>query len=62
MSSLYQDGVENPITYASRQLNEHEHRHGFSELEYLTPARATRHFRIYLYGRQFVARTDHRAL
>ena len=62
MLSLYQDRVENPITYASRQLNEHEQRHGFSELEYLTPVRATRHFRIYLHGRQFVARTDNRGL
>ena len=58
MLSLYQDGVENPIAYVSRQLNEREQRHGLSELEYFTPVWATRHFRLYFYGRQFVARTD----
>jgi len=45
-----------------RKRNEHEQSRGFSEMEYLTSVWATRNFRIYLYGRQFVARTDHRGL
>ena len=60
--SQVQDGVERPISFASRQLNPTESRYSASELEMLAVSWATRHFRCYLYGKQFVLRTDHAAL
>ena len=57
-----QDGVQRPISFASRQLNPAESRYSASELEMLAVTWATRHFCCYLYGKQFVLRTDHAAL
>ena len=57
--SQVQDGVERPISFVSRQLNPAESRYSASELEMLAVSWATRHFRCYLYGKQFVLRTDH---
>ena len=59
--SQIQDGVECPISFASRQLNSAESRYSASEFEMLAVSWAT-HFRYYLYGIQFVLRTDHAAL
>jgi len=52
--SQTQDGVERPISFASRKLNPAESRYSASELEMLAVSWATRHFRCYLYGKQFV--------
>ena len=60
--SQVQDGVERPISFVSRQLNPAESRYSASELEMLAVSWATRHFRCYLYGKQFVLRKDHAAL
>ena len=60
--SQVQDDVERPICFASRQLNTAESRYSASELKILAVTWATRHFRCYFYGKQFVMRTDHAAL
>ena len=60
--SQVQNGVERPITYASRQLNRAERNYGASELEFLTVTWAMKHYRCYIFGRQIVVRTDHSAL
>ena len=59
--SQVQDGVERPISVASRRLNPAESRYSASELEMLALTWGTRHFRCYLCGKQFVLRTDHAA-
>jgi hypothetical protein len=60
--SQVQDGVENPIAYASRQLNKAERSYTASEIEMLALVWATKYFRCYLYGKKFLVRTDHSAL
>jgi response regulator RpfG family c-di-GMP phosphodiesterase len=60
--SQVQDFVERPISFASRQLNRSETRYSASESEMLAVNWGTRQFRFYLYGKQFVLRTDHDAL
>jgi hypothetical protein len=60
--SQVQNGVERPISYASRQLNRAKMNYEASEVEMLAVTWATRHYRCYLYGRPFVVRTDHAAL
>jgi hypothetical protein len=60
--SQVQNGVERPIAYASMQLNTAEQAYTASEAEMLALVWATKHFRCYLYGTKFVARTDHSAL
>ena len=60
--SQVQDGVERPISYASRQMNKAEQNYSASEAEMCAVQWATKHFRCYLYGRKFILRTDHSAL
>jgi len=60
--SQVQDGVENPIAYASRQLNKAEQSYAASEIEMLALVWVTKYFRCYLYGKKFPVRTDHSAL
>ena len=60
--SQVQDGVENPIAYASRQLNKVEQSYEASEIEMLALVWATKYFRCYFYGKKFVVRTDQSAL
>ena len=60
--SQIQNGVERPISYASRQLNKAEQAYSASESEMLALVWATKQFRCYLFGKQFLARTDHFAL
>jgi len=57
-----QDGVERPIIFASRKMNPTEQQYSATEAEMLSVTWATRHFRFYLYGKQFLLRTDHAAL
>jgi hypothetical protein len=58
-----QDGVERPVAFASRVLNEHELvGYSVSEKEALVCIYASEHWHYYLYGRKFKLRTDHSAL
>jgi hypothetical protein len=60
--SQIQDGIERPVAYASRQLSKPEQAYSASEAELLAVVWAAKHFRCYLYGKQFKVRTDHAAL
>jgi hypothetical protein len=60
--SQVQDGIERPISYASRQKNRQEQIYSASESEMLALVWATKHFRSYLLGKKFLVRTDHAAL
>ena len=60
--SQEQDGIERPIAYASRQMNNAEQAYSASELEMLALVWARKYMRCYLFGVKFVARTDHAAL
>jgi len=60
--SQVQDGVERTIAFASRQKNTAEQSYTASESEMLSLVWATKFFRCYLYGRKYLARTDHSAL
>jgi len=60
--SQVQNGVERPIAYASRQMNKAEQAYTASEAELLALVWATKYFRCFLYGKQFLVRTDHAAL
>lgn len=55
-------GIERPISFAGRQLNKAERAYPASELKTLAVLWATKYFRCYLYGKKFLARTDHAAL
>jgi hypothetical protein len=59
--SQIQDGVERAVAYASNQTNKAEQAYSASEAEMLALVWATKQFRCYLYGRQFLIRTDHAA-
>ena len=60
--SQVQNGEERPIAYASRQMNKPEQAYSASEAELLALVWATKYFRCFLYGKQFLVRTDHAAL
>ena len=60
--SQLQNGQERPVAYCSRQLNPTETRYSVTELELLAFLFATKQFRCYLDGCNFVVHTDHRAL
>ena len=44
------EGIEKPISFASRQLNKADSAYSASELETLAVVWATKYFRCYLYG------------
>ena len=56
------DGEWTPSAYYSRQLRGAEARYSATELEALALVETVRHFAYHLYGRGFVAFTDHRPL
>jgi hypothetical protein len=60
--SQVQKGVERPIAFDSRQKNTAEQSYTASEFEMLALVCATKFFCCYLFGRKFLARTDHSAL
>jgi hypothetical protein len=60
--SQVQDGVERPVAYFSRTFNKAERNYCVTRRELLAVVLAVQHFRPYLYGRQFLLRTDHASL
>jgi transposase InsO family protein len=60
--SQVQNGVERPVSYASRQLSKTEQNYTASEIEMLAVVWSLRVYRTYLYARHFIVKTDHAAL
>ena len=60
--SQFQDGNERVIGYGGRTLTKPERRYSTTRKELLAIVEFVKHFRHYLYGRQFLIRTDHSAL
>ena len=60
--SQVQQGVERPIAFGSRILSKSERNYDASEREALALVHFLAHFRVYLLGRPFQARTDNTAL
>lgn len=56
------DGREHTVAYASRVLSRAERRYCATRREMLALVWATRYFRPYLYGKQFLVCTDHNSL
>ena len=56
------NGHERAVAYASRALTKPERRYCTTRQEMLALVWAAQHFRAYLYGRSFQARTDHQSL
>ena len=59
LSQIGKDQLEHSIAYFSRTLGKHERNYSITRKELLAAIEGTEHFRCYLYGRQFVLRTDH---
>ena len=60
--SKMQDGVERPISYASKSLNKALRAYCTTRQELLAVVDALKHFRPYIWGRKFKLRTDHASL
>ena len=60
--SQVQNGEERVIAYYSKTLATAERNYCVTRRELLAVVKATKHFRPYLYGRQFLLRTDHASL
>lgn len=63
-AALYQiqNGVENPICFASHVLLKQQRHYCTTRKELLAVVKFCRHFRHYLLGRNFLCRTDHNSL
>lgn len=62
LSQIQEDGSERVIAYGSRTLSEHEKGYCVTRKELLALRDYMLHFKHYLYGKKFLARTDHKAL
>ena len=51
-----------PNAYYTRKLTHREKKYAIGEKELMSIVFSMEHFKIYLYGREFVVRTDHRPL
>ena len=60
--SQVQDGREHAIAYAARALSKAERNYSTTRKELLALVWGSEHFETYLYGKRFLARTDHNAL
>ena len=56
------DTIERPVAYFSKHLNKAEMNYSAREKEMLAIVRSLEHFSLYLYGKPFKIRTDHRPL
>jgi len=56
------DGIQLPIAYASRSFTEGENNNSTTEQELAAIHWAITHFRLYIYGKHFTIKTDHRPL
>ena len=56
------DGEEKTIAYASHSLKTHERKYATIERECLALVWGIKHFRPYLYGKEFEIITDHNPL
>jgi transposase InsO family protein len=56
------DGEERVVAYASRTLSKTEQKYCVTRKELLSVVTYVKHFRHYLYGREFTVRTDHSSL
>ena len=56
------DGVEYPVAFASRVLTPAECRYSTTKREALAVIQAMKWFKPYIWGTQFVIRTDHASL
>jgi hypothetical protein len=56
------EGKERPIAFASRTLTKPERRYCVTRKELLAVVFYVKHFKHYLYGKQFIERTDHGSL
>lgn len=55
-------GIEHPVAYGSRALNDTEKKYAPFRLEYLALVWGCSHFKPYLLGKHFTVRTDHKPL
>ena len=60
--SQMENGLERPVAFSSRLLSAHEKGYCVTRKELLAICVAVEHFKPYLYGKQFLIRTDHKAL
>ena len=60
--SQEQDGEERVLAYYSQTLSAAQRRYCTTKRELLAVVRAVKHFRMYLWGRPFLLRTDHASL
>jgi hypothetical protein len=60
--SQIQEGVERPIAYYSKTLAPAERNYCVTRKELLAVVKSMKHFRPYLYGREFLLRSDHASL
>ena len=62
LSQIGKDHLEHQIAYFSRTLGKHERNYSITRKELLAAIEGIEHFSCYLYGRQFLLRTDHVAI
>jgi predicted aspartyl protease len=62
LSQITETGDEVVIAYGSRHMTPHERGYCVTRKELLALHEYIMHFRQYLYGKKFIARTDHKAL
>ena len=60
--SQVQEGCERVIAYYSKTLTSSERNYCVTQRELLAVVKAVKHFRPYLYGQEFLLRTDHASL
>lgn len=60
--SQIEDGIERPIAYFSKSFNKPERNYCVTRRELLAVVSSIKHFHHYLYGKDFLVRTDHGAL
>ena len=62
LSQQMEDGLEHPVTYASRSLSKAERNYFQLDCEGLAVVFGVKKFHMYLYGRDFLITADHKPL